>query len=97
METFTKLKCLYLNSNFIKKIEGLDELVQLNTLNLSNNRIHKIENLGGLVNLKTLDIGNNPLEKVSDIELVSECPSICSLDLGSTYITADDAFLDIFA
>ena len=50
-----------------------------------------------MLNLKTLDIGDNPLEKAEDIELVKECPSICSLDLRNTYVTPDDVFLDIFA
>jgi hypothetical protein len=36
----------YLQKNFVKVIENLDQLVQLDTLNLSNNSVRSISGLG---------------------------------------------------
>ncbi len=52
----TNLKTLALPFNQIKRIEGLDNLLNLEELGLGRNKIKKIEGLDNLVNLKRLSI-----------------------------------------
>ena len=64
----TQLEGLYLHSNQLTKIEGLEKLVNLSELYLSYNRLTKIEGLEKLVNLSTLFIYNNQLTKIEGLE-----------------------------
>lgn len=57
----------YSKSNKIKKIENLEDCVQLEELNLSYNYISKIENLSTLINLKTLDLSENSIKKIENL------------------------------
>ena len=52
------LQELNLKWNFIKKIHGLDHLVNLTVLDLSHNGIEKISGLDKLINLEVLKIAN---------------------------------------
>ena len=66
---FWKIKRLdfYSKSNKIKRIENLDECINLQELNLSYNYISKIENLSTLINLKTLDLSENSIKKFENL------------------------------
>ncbi|XP_077422197.1 dynein axonemal assembly factor 1 isoform X2 [Vanacampus margaritifer] len=76
------LRCLFLQQNLIRKLENLEPLKSLSTLNVSNNYIQTIANLSCLPNLTTLQIAHNKLEAIGDIEHLSQCLSICVLDLS---------------
>ena len=54
-----KVERLYLQSNYIKKIENLDFHLKLTWLNLSDNFITEIKNLKHLSNLRVLDLSLN--------------------------------------
>ena len=73
---------LYIQENLIKKISGLDALVNLHTINLQDNFIGKIEGLDKCVNLDTLYIKNNRigLNGLSDFIGLLDCPSLTCLD-----------------
>ncbi len=49
------------SENQIRKIEGLDKLVNLKELDLSENNITKIEGLDHLQHLEVLDLSGNPM------------------------------------
>lgn len=53
---------LWLNENFITKLEGLENLTQLKSLYLCFNQISKIEGLNNLKNLEVLWLCNNSIE-----------------------------------
>lgn len=50
-----------------QKIEGLDQLVNLEELNLSFNAISKLENLECLTRLKELNLADNNIKKIENI------------------------------
>lgn len=68
----SKLQSLYLNGNYIKKIDNLDSLARLEFLNLSNNHITVIENLGRLGNLRKLNLDKNFINKVQGLEFLGK-------------------------
>lgn len=84
LDYLKRLKRLDLRSNkTISKIEGLDNLTDLEYLDISFNSISKIENLAHLVNLHHLSLeGNN----ISDIEGLDSLSTLTSLDLGRNNI-----------
>ena len=65
---FHWLESLLLSSNQISKIEGLENLVNLNELSLYKNQISKIEGLETLVQLKALYIFANQISKIERLE-----------------------------
>lgn len=64
-----KIKSLnfYSKSNKIKKIENLEECINLQSLTLCYNYITKIENLASLIKLKTLDLSENSIKKLENL------------------------------
>ncbi|XP_054164761.1 telomere length regulation protein TEL2 homolog [Oppia nitens] len=68
LSTLTKTEFLGLRNNFIKKIEGLNQLVTLRELELYDNQITRIENLDSLVNLEILDLSFNRIRKIENLE-----------------------------
>ena len=54
--------------NFINKIEGLEQLVNLQHLDLSNNHVNKIEGLEHLVLLQQLNLYVNQITKIEGIK-----------------------------
>ena len=67
IEGFNNLKNLYLDSNRIQKIQGLN-FPNLEELSLSDNYIRKIENLGGCPKLKTLNLSYNSIHVLENIQ-----------------------------
>jgi Leucine-rich repeat (LRR) protein len=53
-----------LDNNYIKKIQNLDHLTNLEWLDLSFNQIETIEGLDNLINLKDLSLYKNFIEVV---------------------------------
>lgn len=60
------LKWLDLSFNLIEKIEGLDNLRELEDLSLFQNRIRVLEGLDNLENLNVLSVGSNFLSKLEE-------------------------------
>ena len=56
---YKNVHTIFLNTNVIEKINGLDSLTKLTILNLSFNRIKKVEGLKKLKLLHTLDLTHN--------------------------------------
>lgn len=82
LDGLTNLRELKLHGD-IKKMEGLDTLVNLEKLDLSNCSIEKIENLENLRNLSELDLSGNNIKKIEGLDTL---PSLSLLDLGSNDI-----------
>lgn len=59
--------CLDLSSNKIKKIEGLDNLQELEMLLLAKNQISVIENMETLENLTLFNIAHNCIEQKDNV------------------------------
>jgi dynein assembly factor 1, axonemal len=72
-------KSIWLDSNGLEVIEGLEALVELRCLFLSKNLISKMEGFQSLVNLTILDLSYNRLTK---IENISCCGNLQSLNLS---------------
>uniref|UniRef100_A0A480EIJ9 Leucine-rich repeat-containing protein 6 n=2 Tax=Sus scrofa TaxID=9823 RepID=A0A480EIJ9_PIG len=62
------LKILYLQNNFIGKIENVSKLKKLEYLNLALNNIEKIENLEGCEGLTKLDLTVNFIGELSSVK-----------------------------
>lgn len=62
------LRCLFLNNNIIKYIEGLQSLSELRELHLNNNFVSKIENLEYVLNLTVLNLNNNKISKIEGLK-----------------------------
>ena len=59
LDLFDHLQSLFLESNKIKAIKGLEKNINLEFLALQNNYIKKIENISHLSKLALLDLSNN--------------------------------------
>ena len=59
---------LYLDRNYIRKIENLDTLTNLEQLSITNNEIERIEGLDTLTNLKMLDLQFNRLRTIENLD-----------------------------
>ncbi len=68
----------------IKKIKGLDTLVNLEHLDLSHNSIRKIGNLESLTKLKVLDLSNNYIEEIENLSHFSnlEILKLCRIPIS---------------
>lgn len=84
-QDFTLIVYLNLFSNRIKKIKGLDKLVNLNTLILSFNEIEQIEGLPAEGKaLKRLDLNHNFIRRIEGLE--SKC-NLQHLNLTNNWIS----------
>lgn len=79
------MKSLFMQCNFIRKIEHLDTLENLSQLCLSRNMLMKVEGLENLKKLGQLDLSfnvfSNSENEVEALKGLVECPSIHTLDL----------------
>lgn len=80
------MKCVYLEGNGFKKIEGLEVNVMLRALYLQENVISKMENLSTLVDLRILNLDDNCLTK---IEGLSTLVNLDTLQLKRNRIGAE--------
>ena len=82
-----------MHENLIKKIEGLDNLVELACINLSDNCIEKIEGLDNNKKLQTLLLKRNRVghNGVEDYSYLTTLKSVSVLDLSNNKIDHDDA------
>ncbi|KAL4502457.1 hypothetical protein ABPG72_012044 [Tetrahymena utriculariae] len=64
------------NNSKIQRLEGLDDLVNLQELNLSYNSIQKIENLARLQNLRELNLAENNLSRLEGLEVLKNLENI---------------------
>jgi Leucine-rich repeat (LRR) protein len=65
---FSNIVYLNLFNNRIKKIRGLERLINLNTLNMSFNEIEMIDGLNECKMLKRLDLNHNFIRKIEGLE-----------------------------
>jgi Leucine Rich repeats (2 copies) len=77
------LTTLVLVNNKIKKIENLEQCVQLRDLCLFKNEIEKIENLEQCVQLERLVLVNNKIKKIENLE---QCVQLRNLGLSNNEI-----------
>lgn len=77
-----ELVSLYMHENCIRKMEHLNNLVNLKVLNLSDNCLATIEGLAGL-NVDTLYLARNRIGTGGFADLLGllECPSLTCLDI----------------
>ena len=63
LDNFPHLEALYLDTNYITKIEYLEELFNLELLNLRGNDIKAMKGIETLQNLQILNVSNKAKEK----------------------------------
>ncbi|XP_051174366.1 repetitive organellar protein [Leptopilina boulardi] len=68
LETYTGLKCLWLENNGIHEIANLENQTELKSLYLQNNLIKKIENLEYLLKLDSLNLSHNMIKKIENLD-----------------------------
>eukprot|EP00794_Sanderia_malayensis_P015347 gene15346-16923_t len=64
--------CLSLKSNRIIKLEGLENLRNLQEFYISHNGIQKIEGLDNNLNLTTLDVAGNRIDKIENVSQLKQ-------------------------
>ncbi|KAJ3411791.1 Leucine-rich repeat-containing protein 49, partial [Chytridiales sp. JEL 0842] len=78
------LRLLNYQSNYISKIEWLDNLKNLVFLDFYNNNIERISGLESLSNLRVLMLGRNKIHRIENLECV---PKLDVLDLHSNMVS----------
>ncbi|KAJ3231500.1 Leucine-rich repeat-containing protein 49 [Chytriomyces hyalinus] len=63
-----RLRLLNYQSNFIARIENLDNLTNLVFLDFYNNSIHNLEGFDRLANLRVLMLGRNKIQKIQGLD-----------------------------
>jgi len=74
---------LELNDNQLTRIEGLDQLTNLQSLELNDNQLTRIEGLDQLTNLQSLELSWNQLTRIEGLDQLTK---LKSLDLGSNQL-----------
>lgn len=77
------LKALYIYSNRISRIKGLENLLNLTTLDLSNNLLEDLSGLRGLNNLTALNLSYN---KIKDLQGIEEFSRLKKLNVSNNQI-----------
>lgn len=75
-QAFSGLKALYLESNAISLIEGLDHMRELRSLYLSKNMIRDASGLSSIPWLKTLDLSHNNICSLDGLESLTELSTL---------------------
>eukprot|EP00798_Chlamydomonas_sp_ICE-L_P001754 gene1754-33165_t len=91
LKALVNLRCLYLGKNVIQHISGLEALTNLETLDLSDNYITKADGLQCLPGLRTLLMSGNKLRSAADVQPLTQCAALTSLDLASNRIEEGEA------
>jgi len=76
---YSKMEVLDLSNNNIKKLDGIENFINLKILKLNNNRISQIEGLENLKKLQSLSLRNN---LISEIQGFDELPNLEYFDLS---------------
>lgn len=84
LQSYTGLRTLYLESNAISIIEGLDALSNLRSLYLAKNLISSLCGLQSLTQLEVLDVSHN---RISTCSGLSSLVSLSSLSLSSNRLS----------
>ncbi|XP_075064185.1 leucine-rich repeat-containing protein 49 [Mixophyes fleayi] len=79
-----QLRLLYLQHNFIKRIQNLSSLQCLIFLDLYDNQIEEISGLSSLRSLRVLMLGKNRIQKISNLENLK---SLDVLDLHGNQVS----------
>ena len=82
------MKTLYLESNAIADIEGLDALINLRCLYLGKNLIHEIAGIDTLTQLESLDLSEND---ICCVEGLASLPKLKFLSLAGDFATSTAA------
>lgn len=96
LDALVELRCLYVQQNCLRSLEGLHNNQQLDAINACQNALTKIDHISHLSKLHTLQVANNHLGDASSVEHLTSCPSISVLDLQNNKLE-DPVVLDILA
>lgn len=72
LQAYTGLKTLYLESNAIADIEGLEALTNLRCLYLGKNMIHQAAGLETLTQLESLDLSDNDIHCIEGLKSLNK-------------------------
>lgn len=72
INNYKRLNGLLLNGNYIKKIVGLNGMINLEHLSLENNEIKRIKNIDTLIRLKKLSLDGNKIKKIEGIDNLTQ-------------------------
>ena len=92
-----ELLTLYIARNMISEIEGLENQNNLAKLDLSENLIKKISGLEGCPNLTQLIIAKNYLSKAEDLQGLTSCPKLRTLDISGNKLQDGENVLKFLA
>lgn len=90
-----QLKCLYLQSNCLTSLKGVELLKQLVILDVSYNKIEDTTCLEQLPHLSSLYINNNCLSAVEKMKSLSGCSSLSTLDLSKNKLEDAEELLTV--
>ncbi|KAG7669594.1 hypothetical protein Ndes2526B_g05940 [Nannochloris sp. 'desiccata'] len=97
MPSLPFLKCLYLQNNAIKSLEGLDtKAPSLHSLNVSRNQLASLDRLN-LAELSTLLCAENRLNDIESIAVLGKMTQLQTLDLQENELADFDVVLDLLA
>ena len=85
---YSSCKAIWLDSNGLDTIEGLDDLVQLRCLYMSKNLITQIDGLSSLKDLIILDLSYNRLSHLTNL---SCCSSLQTINLARNCLATPDS------
>lgn len=92
-QAYTGLRTLYLESNAISVLQGLDALVNLRSLYLGKNLLATLERgLGRLTTLQTLDVSDNAL---ASLDGVARLPQLRTLLAAGNRLAAADGIREL--
>ena len=89
-QAYSGLKTLYLESNAIAHIEGLEALTNLRCLYLGRNMVHEIAGLDSLTQLESLDLSDNDIRCIDGLTALTRLKFL-SLSGQSSFFSVSSA------
>lgn len=89
-QAYSGLKTLYLESNAIADIEGLEALTNLRCLYLGRNMVHEIAGLDSLTQLESLDLSDNDIRCIDGLTSLTRLKFL-SLSGQSSFFSVSSA------